>query len=411
MSDNRPIIVVGGGFAGLAAAYQLTHTGFAVMVLEARNRVGGRVWSSEVSNGATVELGGEWIAANEYNFLNLATKLQLPLVQPGVNFRIREVVNGSPVSAEAQREAHRIAIETLREMDEAAVSGATISQFLERLPLSPPQATLLRARLQGSFGADLEHIALRMIGEYSLGESDRFFRVAGGNQTLAEAMAAQLPDVRLGHAVSRVVHRQNGTAVEGSAFGNRFSIEGEAAVLAVPLKPLSEIEFVPPLPAAVRKAISSTPMGVAAKLAAGTRHPPPLRAIQDVEAPYWCWTGNGRRDVARPVVTAFCGSQKARRNLATDSRDPSLWLNKVQSANPDLEFVGDPIMVDWSLDKWAGGCYSAFDNEATDRIPYLTLPIGRIFFAGEHTAENSGTMEGALTSGMHAGRLIGEVLT
>lgn len=410
MSNEAHIVVVGGGFAGLAAAYELTHCGFAVTVLEARNRVGGRVWSTEMPNGATVELGGEWIAANEQNFLNLAKRFNLPLVRLSVNFRIREVVNGPSVSPDDQRRAHRIAIETLRGMDEATVSRSTIAEFLEGLPLSRPQATLLRARLQGSFGTDLRHIALRMVGEYSLGESNSFYRVASGNQSLADAMAAQLPDVRLGHAVEVVVHHQYGIAAMGSTFDNAFAVEADAVVLALPIKPLSKIEFDPPLPAAVEQAISNAPMGVAAKLAVGTRNPPPLRAIQDVQAPYWCWTGNGQGDVARSVVTAFCGSRQAQRNLATDSGDPSIWLNKLQSANPDVDFAGDPILVDWSLDIWAGGCYSAFDNAATDQIPHLTTPVGRLFFAGEHTVEDSGTMEGALTSGLHVARQIDEVL-
>ncbi len=403
-------MVVGAGFAGLAAATRLTDAGYAVTVLEARNRVGGRVRSTKLPNGALAELGGEWISSAEQNFFELAHRFNVPLVPIGVNFRIREVVNGPAVSPEDQRRAHRIAIETLRGMDEASVSHSTIAEFLEGLPLSQPQAALLRARLQGSFGADLDCIALRMVGEYSLGESGRFFRVASGNQSLAEAMATQVPDVRLGHAVSQVIHHQSGISVKGKSFGNAFAIEADAAVLAVPLKPLSEIEFDPPLPLAVERAISNARMGVAAKLAAGTRNPPPLRAIQDVQAPYWCWTGNGQGNVARPVVTAFCGSKQAQRNLATDSLDPSIWFGRLRSANPDLEFVDDPIMVDWSLDEWAGGCYSAYDNEATDQIPYLSSPVGRIFFAGEHTADYSGTMEGALASGLRAARQIGEVL-
>ena len=77
---------------------------------------------------------------------------------------------------------------------------------------------------------------------------------------------------------------------------------------------------------------------------------------------------------------------------------------------PDLSFVNDPIMVDWSQDEWARGCYSAFDNRATDLIPFLAQPVGRIFFAGEHTAVASATMEGALASGLQAARQISEVL-
>ena len=410
MNTKTHIAVAGAGFAGLAAAYELINRGFSVTVLEARQRVGGRVWSTELPNGAIVELGGEWISSNDHTLLKLAKRLDLPLVKLGVDFRIREVVNGSAVSLSKQREAHRIAFETLAGMDEAIISQFTVGEFLDDLPLNESQASLLRSRLQGSYGTDLYVVALRMLGDYSLGESGTFYRSATGNQSLAKAMAAHVPDVRLGHVVTAVSHRQDPVSIKGVAADGAFDVKADAIVLALPSKPMTELEFDPALPEAIAKAFSSVPVGVAAKLAIGTQTSPPLRAIQDVKAPYWCWTGIGQGDVPRSAVTAFCGSRQAQRNLVTDGNDPALWLNRVQSANPDLDFVNDPIMVDWSQDEWARGCYSAFDNRATDLIPLLSLPVGRLFFAGEHTAVESGTMEGALASGLGAARQVGEVL-
>jgi monoamine oxidase len=403
------IAVVGAGFAGLAAAYELFNLGFAVTVLEARQRVGGRVWSTELPNGAIVELGGEWIWSGDQTVLQMAKRLNLLLFQLGVDFRIRSVVNGAAVSLDDQREAARIATETLAAMDKMAIVRSTVGGFLDELPLSEPQRALLRGRLQGSYGADLHAIALRMVGEYSLGESGDYYRVGTGNQSLANAMAAQLPDVRLGHVGSAVSHHRSGVTIKGEAPDGAFVVEADAVILAIPVALITELEFNPGLPEAVAEAILSVPMGVAAKLAIGTRNPPPLRAIQDVEMPYWCWTGNGEKSVSRSAVTAFCGSRQAQQNLATNSNDPSIWLNKLQSAMPDLDFVNDPIMVDWSQDEWARGSYSAFDNRATDLIPLLSQPFGRIFFAGEHTAVDSGTMEGALASCLHGARQIGEV--
>ena len=88
-------------------------------------------------------------------------------------------------------------------------------------------------------------------------------------------------------------------------------------------------------------------------------------------------------------MTASCGAQQAEQNWEADSGDPTTWLAKIASANPDLEFVGEPLLVDWSQDVWARGCYSAFDNPAADVIPILSVPVGRIFFAGEHTNRES----------------------
>jgi monoamine oxidase len=216
--------------------------------------------------------------------------------------------------------------------------------------------------------------------------------------------------VRLGHAVSTITHQPDGVSIRGEAAHGAFEIGAQAVILSVPVSRLGELKFDPALPQAATNAILATSMGGAAKIAVGTRNTPPLRAIQDVEMPYWCWTGNGEGDVPRSALTAFCGSKQAQQNLATNSYDPSTWLNKLQSANNDLDLVGDPILVDWLQDEWARGCYSAFDNRATDLIPLLSLPVGRLFFAGEHTAEESGTMEGALASGLRAAGQISEVL-
>ncbi|MCP5101503.1 MAG: FAD-dependent oxidoreductase [Chloroflexi bacterium] len=67
-------------------------------------------------------------------------------------------------------------------------------------------------------------------------------------------------------------------------------------------------------------------------------------------------------------------------------------------------------MVDWSQDDLARGCYSAFDNPATDIIPQLAKPIGRLFFASEYTDQDSATMEGALASGLRAAREVMETV-
>jgi monoamine oxidase len=403
------IAVVGGGFAGMAAAFELSNRDLNVTVLEARQRVGGRVWSTRLPNGTIVELGGEWISSGDHTIIELAKRFNLPLVHLGVDFRIREVISGSAVSPADQREVHRIAINTLAGMNEAAVADSTIDEFLETLPLTKPEASLLRSRLQNSYGSDLGDIALRMLGEYSLGEGGSYYRFAAGNQILAERMATDLPDVRLGHAATVVTQHQHGVAIKGKSENGAFEVEAEAVILAIPVKCLADLVFNPTLPPVVSEAISSVPMGIGAKVAIGTQNPPPLRAFHDVEVPYWCWTGNGQGGVPRCAVTAFCGSSQAQQNLATDGNDPSIWLNKLQSANPDLVFIDDPIMVDWSQDEWSRGCYSAFDNRATDLIPHLSEPVGRIFFAGEHTAEESGTMEGAITSGLRAAVQVDEV--
>ena len=408
MMAKIKVAVVGAGFAGLTAAFELHSLGFSVTVLEAQSRVGGRVWSAQLSNGAIAEMGGEWIWSNDTAVIRMADRLDLSLVMVGVDFRTRKVVNGPSVPIDQQDEANRIASESLAALDPKEISYLTIGEFLKNLPLSSPQRLLLSSRLGGSFGADLHNIALRMLGDFSVGKSSEYFRFAKGNQSLAERLAAQLPDVRLEHVVTRVSHDHSGVILCGRA-EDEFEVAADAVVLAVPVKLLAKLAFQPTLPRKINEAVSSVPMGSAAKLAIGTKTQPRLFAVQDVEMPYWSWSGCGDGRQTRSAATAFCGSEAAQKKLNTGDKDPALWVSKLKSAVPDVDFVNDPIMVDWSQSEWAGGCYSAFDNAAADLIPYLSQPVGRLFFAGEHTDEDSGTMQGAVASGLRAARQVGEV--
>ena len=97
---KKKVIVVGAGFAGLSAAYELQLQGYDVTVLEARERVGGRIWSQTLPNGTVVETGGEWIASSDTSVISMANRLELDLVEVGVDFMIREVIQGTAVSPE-----------------------------------------------------------------------------------------------------------------------------------------------------------------------------------------------------------------------------------------------------------------------------------------------------------------------
>jgi monoamine oxidase len=419
------VVVAGAGLAGLSAALHLAESGFEVTVLEARQEAGGRVRSAVLPNGEVAEMGAEWIDARDDTLRALAARLGVALAPAGVDFMRREVGVGEPVTVAEQERIGAVVGENLARLDDAARRAMTVADFLAGLPLGEAARRFLAARLQGSYGADLGRVALRYLsGHFATGAPGVYYRAAAGNQALAKAMAARLQDVRLGHAVTAVEHRPvaverhasaaahdaRGAAARGVAVrvvvrGRTETIAADYAVIALPAPLLAGVEFRPALPEPLARALRILPMGVASKLAVATASPPPLRAVQDVGVPYWSWSGLGKGGRARAAVTAFAGSSAAQRTLETGGGDPVPWLERLRGVWPGTRFEGHPVMIDWALDPWARGCYSAFDNPSWDAGALLGRPHGRLAFAGEHTAgDDAGTMDGALRSGLRAAR-------
>jgi len=406
------VAVLGAGFAGLTAAFALAESGVRVTVLEARDRVGGRVWSTRLQNGEVAELGAEWIEHDERSVQELARSLGLQLAPAGVDYRRREARGRLAASLELQEETLAAGRRAIDALDAGALAGGTLGPFIRGLPVDDAARATLVARLQGTCARDLDDIALRVAarGTFS-GGSGRYVRVASGNQDVATRIAERLPDVRLRH-VGREVRRNGGTVtIEGESTTGPFRLDADAAVVAVPAPLLAELRFAPELPDDVRRAVRELPMGVAAKLAVGTDGPPAPRALQDVDVPFWCWAALGGDGTPRRALTAFAGSPEAQERLCTETDDPSVWLDRVAAMCPDASLDGDPLMVHWGSDPFARGCYSAFDNPSWDRMALFARPSGRVAFAGEHTAGlAAGTMDGAVASGRRAAAEIVDLL-
>lgn len=153
-------------------------------------------------------------------------------------------------------------------------------------------------------------------------------------------------------------------------------------------------------------------MGVASKLAVATKGRSTLRARQSTELPMWCWVANGKGDDPRRCLTSFAGSEPAQGPLGTTSGRIGPWLDRLRAMNPDLELVGEPLWYAWADDPFTLGAYSAWDDRSWDRQELFQTTVGRVAFAGEHTAgpRHYATMEGAARSGVRAARQVSELL-
>jgi monoamine oxidase len=407
----RRVLVIGGGFAGLAAARELTDAGCDVTVLEARDRVGGRVWSVALDNGEVAEMGAEWIMPGSTELHAWATRFGVPLIEAGVDYRRRESRGPGASSLDDQDAFLAAADDALSTIPPDEAAGLSLGTFLDALDAPGSGRDAVRMRLQGTNATDLGRVALRVVGGRGAfaTPSAAYRRMGPGNQALANAIAASLPDVRLGHRVRSVAHDVSGVVmgIEGEV-----EVAGAAAVVALPVRIAANLRFDPFLPDDLAIALRELPMGVASKFAVPVEAAPPLRAVQSAELPFWCWVANGDGDVPRRCLAAFAGSDLAEEALGTDAGDPGPWLERLLALNPDLVPAGAPVMKSWALDPLAMGAYAAWDNRSWDRLEEFERTIGRLAFAGEHAAgtEHHGTMEGALRSGVRAAAQVLEIL-
>ena len=392
----RRVVVVGAGFAGLAAADALARRGFELAVFEARDRVGGRVHSRELDNGAVVELGAEFVLPGYDVLRETATRLGLSLFEKGTLYGDREPRDGPPVTREELLAAH----EALRDP-----GGGSVADALERLVPSAGARAAVAARLAVSSGYELEDQSASALGESAAGFGDfPSHGVVGGNDQLALGLAQGLgAAVRTSIPVSRVAWSADEVVVRAGA----TEVAADACVIATPASHALELEWDPPLPVWKREALAGVRYGQAAKLFLPLASSAPPSQTLSVPLRFWTWTQHGT-----PVASSFAGSPSALELLEID-RGPEKWADAVRALRPDLEYANtSPLLSTWHDDPWARGAYSARTlSSPLDDEPLARLSVGVVTFAGEHTAGHwHGLMEGALRSGLRAAAEVDELL-
>jgi monoamine oxidase len=390
-------IVVGAGLAGLNAAATLVESGEDVRVLEARKRIGGRVYSRTLPNGAVIEMGAEFILPANTYIRERADQLGLELWDKGVRYGRREARGGAEVR-DGDLHAALASIEGALAADLAA-GRRSAAELVGELAVSPGAREYILARAEISAASSADAVpAADLLGVAHVDDLPSP-GIAGGNQTLARALATRIGADRivLGAPVERITIGEGGVRVAGGG----VELGGSGAIVAVPASVLSEIELDPPLEDSRAGAFAAVRYGEAAKLFAPLESAVEPRAVMSMPERYWCWTGNGADGRLQPAVSAFAGSRGALERLGV-AEGPERWLASLRALRPELEIDdGDALLSTWSDDRWVRAAYSISPGaELTER---MLAPHERLAFCGEHTAgEFSGLMEGALRSGRDA---------
>ncbi|MCB0867070.1 MAG: FAD-dependent oxidoreductase [Solirubrobacterales bacterium] len=394
---GRSVVVVGAGLAGLTAAFELERRGWNVVVLEARDRVGGRTWTKSLANGAPIEMGAEFILPGNTEMVALAAEFGVGAVDKGVRYGRREPRGGIGVDEATLAAAAARLREALAEIEgRPETDQPPAALLLGTLDIAEGAKEAILARCEISSAEVAEQVpALEMAGLAAISD-ETSPGLAGGNQALALALAGRLGEaVRLGERVEFINWSETGMAVcceSGAIF------EGERCVLAVPASVLGEISFAPGLPEEKATANRLVRYGHAAKLFVPLLEPAPVGAVMNVPERWWCWTQTGAGGEVLPVLSCFAGSAPALERLEVED-GPARWLESLEQVRPELALdLENTVLSTWDDDPLVRGAYSV--SPAPDQSAALCEPVGPLRFVGEHTAgEFSALMEGAVRSG------------
>lgn len=396
------VIVVGAGLAGLAAAYELERVGCCVTVLEARDRVGGRVWSREMDNGVIIERGGEFISAAHESVHWAVELLGLTFVAQGCDFDRRESADADVPDAEEIRAAAREVGNAITARLASGAADFSVAEAFVDARVSAAGAAAYR-RLETSATLPLESVSARWYAAHAGEAYGAARRIDGGNQRLATGFAHALAvPVHHGVVVTRIAKVGDEVEVECADGDSR---RADAVVLAVPLPVLAKLDIAAGVRDDLAEVLSCVGFGDAAKL-----HVPITDAVtpRSVEAgkSWWTWNRLGSDSQPETVLNAFAGGVGVLDDLDV-ANGPDRWVESTMAIRRDVDLRGPALLTHWGADPWAGGSYSARLVGWTDRRgDALQHAHGGVALAGEHTDQHGATMNAALRSGRRAAAVV-----
>ena len=423
-------MVAGAGLAGLAAARELEARGFDVTIVEARDRVGGRVWTirDDFAGGQHAEAGADLIESGQTALLALARELSLtpvPILERGFAYyghdrrgrlamQPMEAALGSIWPAlgglvrDYQLSEHRWDSAIARRL-----SRVPVAQWLDDVGADAWVKGRLGG-LRGLFLAEPEQLSLLALVDFFADDpfhDGHTLRLREGNDSLPAAMARALRSPpRLRTILRRVKQdRRRVTVSLEDAHGRLATIDADYLVCAVPAATLRDVVFVPVFPAVQREATAQLKYG------------PATRLILQFDRRFWVKSGRPRAFGSdQPIGAVWDGNEQQRGTsgmlslLAGGSASASLQQILAREGAPGsvrrLAWLGHPSTlvasraITWERDPWAGGGYAYFDPAFDPRWRLaLAQPHGRVVFAGEHTSLRwQGYMNGAIESGQRA---------
>jgi monoamine oxidase len=441
------ILILGAGVAGLAAGRLLAEGGRQVAIVEARDRIGGRIATEHVSiggalNSIPIELGAEFVHGLPKTSWQLIDEARLATYELGGDHLCYE--RGCLQACPKSDWDPTSVLEDMTRWLAAQPPGtdATFANYLDIAGIERKRGEQAAAYVEGFNAADANVIGVAALAQQQRAENaiqaDRLFHIRAGYDAVPNFLRERFEraggSVLAGRRVAHVQWSERGVAMCGTdAQGAAFEFQANQAVITLPLGVLQSgsVEFQPP-PRDILLHAGRMAMGAALRVsllfdskfwtdpAISSRQDDAARRLGDFSFlfareeifPTW-WTSMPDR---APVLTAWIGGRKVLvlERMMRSGADPFAIRNECISELAKIFELSPQVLEnrlvswhahDWQSDEFARGAYSYAPAGARDAVERMTVPVeDRLFFAGEHTDVEGhwGTVHGALASGKRA---------
>jgi len=415
--DTTDVLVIGAGMAGLTAARTLAEAGLQVLVLEAQNRIGGRIWTEHVAN-ETIELGAEFVHGRPPELWALIEEAGLETYESTGSQACFEDGKLSGCGDEMEK-----VFEPLEKLEDFQGPDLNFAEYLDRKKTPPGERRPMIGYVEGFNAADHREISAASLGFQQKAEDsiqgDRTFHVRGGYDQLPLYLAQRIAEyggkVLTGEIVTDI-DWQPGKATIRTATN---ILTTRQAIVSIPLEALKSGKLaITPQPNSILHAASRLRMGQARRFTLIFRErfwqnldPHPalkslsfLFAFSEIPPVWWTphpepsntitgWIGGPRSS----ALTGLDENELARRACETLAKIFGIDSEKIRKLLQKI------YTHDWQQDVFTLGAYSYVSKGGLDASKEMTIPVANtLFFAGEHTDVTGhwGTVHAAVRSGL-----------